>query len=128
MATANEVIKGAFNNLAIYSPTDSVGADDADAALTKLNDYLNGLNARGCVFESVALTLTDPVPTSDQNLGDLKWALAKYMAPMWGKVLEGDALRMASTAERRFIAANTVLLPAKADGGLLNMPGQRTWW
>lgn len=128
MATANDIVKGAFNNLAIYSPTDSVGDDDADAALTKLNDYLNGLNARGCVFESVALSLSDTVPVSDQNIGDLKWALAKYMAPMWGKVLEGDTLRMASTAERRFIAANTVLLPTSADGGLLNMPGQRSWW
>jgi len=128
MATANEVITGALNNLGVFSPFDTVDASNADACLVKLNDYLNGLNARGCVFESVALALTDPVPVADQNVGDLKWALAKYIAPMYGKVLDGQAARDATVADRRFVAAHTFLDPTSSDGGLLNMPGQRTWW
>lgn len=128
MATATEVINGAFQNLAIYSPSDTVSAEDASAALTRLNEFLNGLNARGCTFETVALVSTDNVPVADQNIADLKWCMAKALAPLYGKELTGGALLEARTAERRFIASLTVLLPAQADGGLLNMPGQRRWW
>ena len=127
MATANDIINGAFANLAIYPESGDVPAEASSKALVRLNDYLNGLNARGCVFESVALTINATVPTSDQNVGDLKWAFAKYLAPLWGKVLGGQALLDARASERRFIAANTVLLPAKADSGLLNMPGARRY-
>jgi hypothetical protein len=128
MATATEVINGAFQNLAVYSPSDTVAPEDTSVGLTKLNDFLNGLNSRGCTFETVALVSTDTVPVADQNIADLKWCLAKVMAPLYGKELTGGALLEARTAERRFIASLTVLLPAQADGGLLNMPGQRRWW
>lgn len=127
MATANDVIAGAFGNLALYDPLDAISAEDAARALIRLNDYLNGLNAKGCVFENVALTLTDTVPVQDIHLGDLKWALAKDMASQWGKLLQGQDLIDARVAERRFVANHTKLLPATADSGLLYMPLSRRY-
>lgn len=128
MATALDVITGTFNTYAIFQPNDDIPPADPQAALAGLNDYLNGLNARGAVFENVNLALTDPVPVADQNLGDLKMALGRYIGGQWGKTLSGDDLAEAVRAENRFIAANTVVYPAVTDAGLKRMPSTRRFW
>lgn len=128
MATALDIVTGAFNNLALYQPGDTIPDYVADAALTRLNDFLNGLNARGAVFDTVDLALADDVPVAEQNLGDLKWALGKYMAGQFGKILAGDQLAEATSATNRFIAASIVIYPAVTDAGLKRMPSTRRYW
>lgn len=128
MATARDICEGALNNLALYQPGDSVPNEVAAAVLARLKDFLNGLNARGAVFETVDLALADPIPVADQNIGDLKWALAKYMQGQFGKALSGTDLAEATSATNRFIAASIVVYPAVTDAGLKRMPSTRRYW
>lgn len=124
MKTATQTIEAAFKKLAVYQTTDDIAAEDYTEALALLNGFLNGLNSRGAVFPTVALTLSSNVPIYDHQEADLEWALAKAMAPTWGKVLQGQAAVEATQSETRFIAQYTQIPRATPDAGLNRMPSQ----
>lgn len=130
MTTANSVIEGAFGKAGIYQPEDSVPPEDTAVALTVLIDYLNGMNGRGAVFPSIASTLAaaDDLPVADENIRDLKWALALELASQFGKVMNPIDLRDAMNADRRFVAAHTVIYAATPDAGLRSMPSTSRIW
>lgn len=125
MTTANEIITGAFGKAAIFQPEDAIPAEDVVQALACLNDYLNNLNARGAVFPTVALAVSDQVPVGAEHVRDLKWALAGEMASQWGKALQAKDLGDTMQADRRFVAAHTQIPRAQTDAGLGNMPSRR---
>jgi hypothetical protein len=127
MATANEIITGAFGKAGIYQPEDDIQPESLTVALQVLNDYLNGLNNRGAVFPTVSLTINANVPVSDQQVRDLKWALAGELCSQWGKAMTAVDLNDVTKADRRFIAAYRKVYPATADAGLNFMPGRRRW-
>jgi len=124
-ATATQIITNAFGKIGVFQPEDAIPAEDISTGLTRLNRFLNGLNARGALFPSVTLVLTDNVPVDDAYLDDLEWSLGKAMVSQWGKVLQGQDLVEARQAEQRFIAAHVKVYPATPDAGLRNMPSQR---
>lgn len=124
MKTATQTIEAAFLKLAVYQTADDISAEDYTAALDFLNGFLNGINSRGAVFPTVALTLSSNVPIYDHQQADLEWALAKAMAPTWGKVLQGQAAIEATQGETRFIAQYTRIPKATPDAGLTRMPSQ----
>lgn len=124
MKTATQTIEAAFKKLAVYQTTDDIAAEDYTDALAILNGFLNGLNSRGAVFPTVALSLSSNVPIYDHQEADLEWALAKAMAPTWGKVLQGQAAVEATQSETRFIAQYTQIPRATPDAGLSRMPSQ----
>lgn len=124
--TAAQVIDGAMRFLGILGENDTaVAPESAALALTCLNDFLNGLNGRGCVFENVTLALGDPVPIPQQEEGDIKLALALYGQGFWGRNLSGLKLAQATSADNRFTAAHRISPATRADSGLLYMPSQR---
>lgn len=123
--TAQQIITGALRFLRVLDATESPSADDSDNALAHLNDYLNGLNARGALFANVTMTVGDTVPIAQELEGDLKRALAKKCASDWGRTLTGDDRNEAIKADQRIIAAHTTVDPAGADSGLLQMPSNR---
>ena len=127
MKTATQVIEAAFKKAAIYQSTDDIAAEEYTDALAFLNGFLNGINSRGAVFPTVALTLSSNVPVYDHQEADLEWALAKAMAPTWGKVLQGPAAVEAVQGENRFIAQYTTVYGATPDAGLMNMPSRRRY-
>jgi hypothetical protein len=124
MKTATQTIEAAFIKSAVYQTTDDISPEDYTAALGFLNGFLNGINGRGAVFPTVALTLASNVPIYDHQEADLEWALAKAMAPTFGKMLQGQALIEATQGETRFIAQYTTVYGATPDAGLTNMPSQ----
>lgn len=124
MKTATQTIEAAFKKLAVYQTTDDIAPEDYTDALAILNGFLNGLNSRGAVFPTVALSLSSNVPIYDHQEADLEWALAKAMAPTWGKVLQGQAAVEATQGEVRFIAQYTRIPKATPDAGLSRMPSQ----
>jgi hypothetical protein len=123
--TATEVLTGTFGKLGLYHVAGDIPPDEASAALARLNDYLNGLNGRGAVFPTVSLALTDTVPVTDQNLGDLEWALADEMSSQWGKEWTPAKQTQARQAAARFIAAYLKVYPATPDAGLKTFPSTR---
>lgn len=124
--TAQQIITGALKFMRVLGANESPTADDADNALTQLNDYLNGLNGRGAVFPSVTLVLTDTVPIAQQYEGDLKRALAKYMTQDWGGApMPPKEWAECVRADQRIVAAHTTIDPAGSDYGLQQMPSQR---
>ena len=125
MKTATQTIEAAFKKAAIYQSTDDIAPEEYTDALAFLNGFLNGINSRGAVFPTVALTLSSNVPIYDHQEADLEWALAKAMAPTWGKVLQGQSAVEATQGETRFIAQYTTVYPATPDAGLMNMPSRR---
>ena len=125
MKTATQTIEAAFRKSTVYQVTDDIAAEEYTEALALLNGFLNGLNSRGAVFPTVALTLSSNVPIYDHQEQDLEWALAKAMAPIWGKVLQGQSAVEATQGETRFIAQYTRVYGATPDAGLTRMPSQR---
>ena len=124
--TAQQIITGALKYLRILSAVETPTADDSANALSHLNDYLNGLNSRGAVFANVSMTIGDTVPIPQEFEGDLKRALAKYMAQDWGGTPMPPAERAeAMRADQRILAAHTTVDPAGQDFGLGQMPSQR---
>lgn len=124
MATANDIIKGAFGKTGIYQPEDSIPAESTTQALAALNDYLNSLNAKGAVFPTVALTINANVPIGDEHVRDLKWAMAGEIASQWGKTLMGKDALDVDQADRRFVAAHTEIPRMRLDAGLGRMPSR----
>jgi len=124
MATANDIIKGAFGKTGIYQPEDSIPAESTTQALAALNDYLNSLNAKGAVFPTVALTINANVPIGDEHVRDLKWAMAGELASQWGKTLMGKDAIDCDQADRRFVAAHTEIPRMRLDAGLGRMPSR----
>ena len=124
MATANDIIKGAFGKTGIYQPEDSIPAESTTQALAALNDYLNGLNVKGAVFPTVSLTINANVPIGDEHVRDLKWAMAGELASQWGKTLSGKDAMDAMQADRRLVAAHSVVPRMGADAGLGRMPSR----
>ena len=125
MKTATQIIEAAFKKIAVYQTTDDIAPEDYTTALDLLNGFLNGINSRGAVFPSVELALATNVPIYDHQTSDLEWALGKAMAPIWGKVLQGQSAVEATQAETRFIAQYTRVYGATPDAGLTRMPSQR---
>lgn len=124
MKTATQTIEAAFRKSTVYQTTDDIAPEDYTEALALLNGFLNGINSKGAVFPTVALTLSSNVPIYDHQEQDLEWALAKAMAPIWGKVLQGQAAVEAVEGEVRFIAQYTQIPRATPDAGLTRMPSQ----
>ena len=124
MATANDIIKGAFGKTGIYQPEDSIPAESTTQALAALNDYLNSLNAKGAVFPTVSLTINANVPIGDEHVRDLKWAMSGELASQWGKTLSGKDAMDADEADRRFVAAHTEIPRMRLDAGLGRMPSR----
>lgn len=127
MATANDVITGAYGKLAVYQSTDAIPPEDVTLGLNALNKIINSVSANGGLTETVALAVNDPLPVADQNIEDLEWFLARRLAPNHGKQIVGDAYVLARMGEERFKAAYIKVYPATPDGGLRNMPSQRRW-
>lgn len=125
---ASDVIDGALRFLGLLQAGNSIAAEDLALGLTALNDFLNGLNNRGCVFENVTLASGDTVPIPEQEQGDLKLTLALEAQGYWGRDLTGSKLAQAQDARSRFLAAHRILNTSRADAGLLRMPSQRRRW
>ena len=124
--TAQQIVTGALKYLRVLSAVQTPTADDADNALTHLNDYLNGLNSRGAIFPNVTLTISDTVPIAQELEGDLKRALAKYMSADWsGSPMPPADRAEAIRSDQRIVAAHTTIDPAGSDFGLQQMPSQR---
>ena len=124
MTTANDIIKGAFGKTGIYQPEDSIPPESTTQALAALNDYLNSLNVKGAVFPTVSLTINANVPVGDEHVRDLKWAMAGELASQWGKTLSGKDAMDAMQADRRLVAAHTVVPRMAIDAGLGRMPSR----
>ena len=122
--TAQQIVTGALKYLRILDAVEVPGADDSANALSHLNDYLNGLNARGAIFPNVTLALTDTVPIAQELEGDLKRALAMKCQADWSTDLKGPDRAEAIRADQRIVAAHTTIDPAGIDSGLTWMPGQ----
>lgn len=72
------------------------------------------------------MTIGDTVPIAQEFEGDLKRALAKYMAQDWGGQPMPPAERAeCMRADQRIVAYHTTVDPAGADYGLGSMPSQR---
>lgn len=124
MTTANDIVTGALLFMKQVNVGDTIDADTAQAVLNQLNDYLNGLNSRGAVFPTVDLALTDPVPISAEQVGDLKRALALKAESDFGSLLQPQDRAEAKRADQRFLAAYITINPTMPDG-LGQMPSQR---
>lgn len=124
--TSTQLLTSALREIGALGVTDTLAdASVASECLTRLNGYLNGLNAKGAVFPNVALALGDTIPISDEHEDDLRMTMAYRLSPLFGKTPDGFALAQMMKAERRFVAAHTTVHPATVDATLLNMPSQR---
>lgn len=124
--TSTQIITSALREIGALGVTDSLtDANMAAECLTRLNGFLNGLNAKGAVFPNVALALGDTVPISDEHEDDLRMSLAWKFCPLFGKSPDGMHLAQMMKAERRFVAAHTTISPTPVDSALLTMPSQR---
>lgn len=124
--TSTQIITSALREIGALGVTDSLtDANMSAECLTRLNGFLNGLNAKGAVFPNVALALGDTLPISDEHEDDLRLAMAFRLCPLFGKTPEGMALAQMMKAERRFVAAHTTVTAVPVDAALLNMASQR---
>lgn len=124
--TSTQLLTSSLREIGALGVTDTLtDANMAAECLTRLNGFLNGLNAKGAVFPNVALALGDTIPISDEHEDDLRMAMAWRLCPLFGKTPEGLALAQMMKAERRFVSAHTTISPVPVDATLLNMPSQR---
>ena len=124
--TTTVLLQSALREIGALGVTDTLAdANVAAECLSRLNGFLNGLNAKGAVFPNVALALGDTVPISDEHEDDLRMALAWKLCPLFGKSPDGMHLAQMMKAERRFVAAHTTISPTPVDAALLNMASQR---
>lgn len=124
--TATNLLTSALREIGALGVTDTLAdANVAAECLTRLNGFLNGLNAKGAVFPNVALALGDTIPIADEHEDDLRVAMAWRLCPLFGKTPDGIGLAQMMKAERRFVSAHTTVSPVPVDATLLNMPSQR---
>ena len=124
--TSTSLLQSALREIGALGVTDTLtDANVAAECLTRLNGFLNGLNAKGAVFPNVALALGDTLPIADEHEDDLRLAMAFRLCPLFGKTPEGMALAQMMKAERRFVSAHTTVSPVPVDAALLNMASQR---
>ena len=124
--TSTQLLTSSLREIGALGVTDTLtDANMAAECLSRLNGFLNGLNAKGAVFPNVALALGDTIPISDEHEDDLRMAMAWRLCPLFGKTPEGLALAQMMKAERRFVSAHTTISPVPVDATLLNMPSQR---
>lgn len=124
--TSTSLIQSALREIGALGVTDTLADANVSAeCLTRLNGFLNGLNAKGAVFPNVALALGDTVPISDEHEDDLRLTMAWRFCPLFGKTPDGMAMAQMLKAERRFVSAHTTISPVPVDATLLTMPSQR---
>lgn len=124
--TSTSLLTSALREIGALGVTDTLSdANVAAECLTRLNGFLNGLNAKGAVFPNVALALGDTIPISDEHEDDLRQAMAWRLCPLFGKTPVGLVLAQMMKAERRFVSAHITVSASPVDATLLNMPSQR---
>ena len=124
--TTTVLLQSALREIGALGVTDTLAdANVAAECLSRLNGFLNGLNAKGAVFPNVALALGDTIPISDEHEDDLRLAMAFRLCPLFGKTPEGMALAQMMKAERRFVSAHITVTAVPVDAMLLNMASQR---
>lgn len=124
--TTTNLLTSALREIGALGVTDTLAdANVAAECLTRLNGFLNGLNAKGAVFPNVALALGDTIPIADEHEDDLRVAMAWRLCPLFGKSPDGIVLAQMMKVERRFVSAHTTVSPVPVDATLLTMPSQR---
>ena len=124
--TTTTLLTSALREIGALGVTDTLAdTNTATECLSRLNGYLNGLNARGAVFPNVALALGDTLPIADEHEDDLRLAMAKRLAPLFGKTMDREHFILAMKADARFVAAHTTVHPVPIDAALITMPSQR---
>jgi hypothetical protein len=124
--TTTALLTSSLIEIGALGVTDTLAdSNTASECLKRLNGYLNGLNARGAVFPNVALAIGDTLPIADEHEDDLRLAMAKRLAPLFGKQLDNNQMSMMYKADARFVAAHITVSPATIDAALLTTASQR---
>lgn len=124
--TTTQLLTSALIEIGALGVTDTLAdANTASECLKRLNGFLNGLNARGAVFENVNLAIGDTIPIADEHEDDLRLAMAARLAPLFGKSLDANQAAQMIRATNRFVAAHITVHPAAIDAALITMPSQR---
>lgn len=124
MTTASTIITSALREIAVIGDSDTPNASVSNYALGVMNNWLNALNARGCVFPTVTLTISDTVPLPSELDNALSLIVAREISGRYGKELTGLQVARMNQAEHQIVAAHFHVGNTSADGGLLSMPGQ----
>ena len=129
MATAQDIIDGAFRKLAIIAANESPSAEDADFALTCLNDMCNGWAAQSIFTGFSTLTsLSDEFILEDRHVGAAKALLAEYMAADFGETVPETVKKQAYEGLLAIKADYRPIDTLQIDTGLQAMPSQRIYW
>lgn len=122
MATrsARETITSALRRIGILSEMEAMSADQANDALTILNDMMQGFPARGIHYVHAPLTLDTALNVPDEQTRNVMLVLVWELADEYGKTLSPKLIHDCGEALNALIACYYVVPPAQLDSGVAN--------
>jgi hypothetical protein len=124
--TARNVIEDAFHRMAFITEDESITAEQADRAITILNDMMNGWEAEGIQYTHTDLGLDSVVNVPDFLVRSTMWMLADDLASEYGKTLTARQ-QMDVDRARSALQAYYYRVPmAQTDAGINSRRGPYT--
>jgi hypothetical protein len=127
MATVSEIVADALRRIHVVPLGSDPTADEADDALTHLNDMIQSWTAEDVHTGIDLLVLADRVPLDDKHIGGLKDLLAVRLAPDYGATAPAHISDRAMKAWQLLCADFKPMESLRIDSGLLSMPSQRRY-
>lgn len=124
MATANDVIKQALQEIGVLAPGVEPQAGEAVDALTRLNWMLHGLEQKGIKFGHSDMKAAEEFVIPADQIEAIMYLLAVKLAPSYEVDVKAETRTEADDGERLLQAHYADPDTADIDLGLLNMPGR----
>lgn len=117
MATTNlDVIRGALGLLGVLTEIEEPSAEQAQHALTVMNDFLEDWTGRGIdVGQWPQTELTAEVPAPSDTVAVIKHTLAIHLSPYYGREPPAVTVMFASSGYDRLLAVATAARIEPAD-------------
>jgi hypothetical protein len=102
--TARALIRRALKLCQVVDEDEQPQASQSADALDSLNDMAAGLKTQGANLDWQPLGLSDDVPVAPEHIDDLKYLLARTLAPEYGVELRPEVALRAQQGESSLIA------------------------
>ena len=124
MATAQDIVTGAYRRLGLAALGESLDATMAAEGLTVLNNYIHSIKSNGGTITYSDLALSGTIPLADELHEHLKAVLAARIAPYFGKA-DAQLARDAAIGHAIIMSDYFTVSSAASDAALLNLPSQQ---
>lgn len=118
MATAQDVVTAALQELGVLAAGETASAEDAALALARLNEMLAAWELSGIAHGVPTLALATTIATPDSHIEAMRTGLAVRIAPAFGVAASDTTRGLAAEGERKLRVAYRSIPRVSVDPAL----------